>query len=278
MDENKVNARGNPDLLTQLKSLRPIDDMFFRLLSGRKEVCQEILETLLEEKDLTVTESFPQCELTGIKRSAILDVLCTLSPKRLVNIEVQKDHRNDDLRRTRFHASLITTHYTDKNAPFSEVPNVTVIYISEYDALKTNRPVSRITKGIVNDAGTIIKLNNGEEIVFATSAICDNSKKSRLLQRMVDCTPFWDVEFPKLSEAVNYYKSTKEGREKMCKLAEELKAEGKAEGRLEGKAEGRLEGKLEMIVRLIKDGILSLEDAIKKYGFNEQELRKYLQN
>lgn len=33
-----------------------------------------------------------------------------------------------------------------------------------------------------------------------------------------------------------------------------------------------------MIVKLIKDGILSLEDAIKNYGFNEQELRKYLQN
>ena len=54
----------------------------------------------------------------------------------------------------------------------------------------------------------------------------------------------------------------------MCKLAEELKAEGRAEG--------KAEGKLEMIVRLIKDGILSLEDAIKKYGFNEKELRKYL--
>ena len=113
----------------------------------------------------------------GIKRSAILDVLCILPAKRLVNIEVQKDHRNDDLRRTRFHASLITTHYTDKNALFSEVPNVTVIYISEYDALKTNCPVSRITKDTIDDTGAVRKLNNGEEILFATSAICDNSKK-----------------------------------------------------------------------------------------------------
>lgn len=264
MDEINVKARGNPELLSQLKRLRPIDDMFFRLLSGHKEVCQEILETLLEEDDLTVTQAYPQCELVGIKRSVILDALCTVSAKRLVNIEVQKDHKNDDLRRTRFHASLITAHYTDKNALFSEVPDVTVIYISEYNTLNAKHPVSVVTRVTENDDGIFEKINDGETIIFATTAVNDHSRKSRLLQRMIDNTPFWDEEFHKLSEAVNYYKCTREGNGIMCKLAEELKDEGKAEGQIE------------LIVKLIKDGIISMEEAIRNYGFNEQDLRKSL--
>ena len=276
MDEINAKTRGNPDLLSQLKRLRPIDDMFFRLLSCRKEVCQEILETLLEEDNLTVTQAYSQCELVGIKRSVILDALCTVSAKRLVNIEVQKDHKNDDLRRTRFHASLITAHYTDKNALFSEVPDVTVIYISEYNTLNAKHPVSVVTRGTENDDGIFEKINDGETIIFATTAVNDHSRKSRLLQRMIDSTPFCDEEFPKLSEAVNYYKCTREGNGIMCKLAEELKDEGRIEGRAEGKVEGRIEGQIELIVKLIKDGIISTEEAIRNYGFNEQDLRKSL--
>ena len=62
----------------------------------------------------------------------------------------------------------------------------------------------------------------------------------------------------------------------MCKLAEELKDEGRIEGRAEGKVEGRIEGQIELIVKLIKDGIISTEEAIRNYGFNEQDLRKSL--
>lgn len=54
----------------------------------------------------------------------------------------------------------------------------------------------------------------------------------------------------------------------MCKLAEELKDEGRTEG--------KIEGQLELIVKLIKDGIISTEEAIRNYGFNEQDLQKNL--
>lgn len=272
MDVNDLNERAGSGLMEKLMTLRPIDDMFFRLLSGRKEVCQEILGILLEDESISVTDSYPQFELVGMNRSVILDALCVLSDKRFVNIEVQKDHFNDDIKRTRFHASLMTVNYTDKTVPFSKLPDVEVVYISEYNVVKTKKPVSRVLKGIKNEYGGFEEIHNGEGIVFATPAVKDDSKKSRLLQRMVDDTAFWDVEFPVLSEAVNYFKHTKEGNHIMCKLAEELRDEGRKEGR----KEGLYEGKIEIIQSLIKDGILTLEEAIKRYGFSEQEIRKCL--
>ena len=268
MDDRTIKKLDDSAISDRLMQLRPIDDMFFRLLSERKEVCQEIIETLLMKECSTVTKASPQHTLIGMNRSAILDVLCEMMKEGLVNIEVQKDTRNDDLRRARFHASLITSIFTPKNVPFSGVPDVKVIYISEYDALGTGRPVAKILNQRHNSDGTVNEVANGEEIYFATSAVQDDSKASRLLQRMVDSTAFTDPEFPHLSEAVRYFKCTKEGNNNMCKLSQELKDMGREEGR----EEGRKEGKLELLVSLINDGLFTIEDVVKKYGFTEQQI------
>ena len=268
MDDEKVKGANILDILPKLKKLRPIDDMFFRLLSGRIQVCQELLQTLLEDEDLSVKQVIPQCKLIGINRSAVLDVLCVLSTAELVNIEVQKENSNDDLRRTRFHASLITTNYTQAGTDFSKVPDVKVIYISEYDVLKTGKPLTVKRNMVKNKNGMDCRINNGETIYFATSKVVDDTKISRLLQRMIDTDSFWDSEFPALSEAVNFFKCTKEGNLIMCKLAEELKESGRIEG--------RQEGQLETIVTLIKNGMISLEQAVEQFGIGEQELKVYL--
>lgn len=45
------------------ENLRIIDDTMFRLVAERKEVCQEILRTLLERPQLTVVRVTPQCTI-----------------------------------------------------------------------------------------------------------------------------------------------------------------------------------------------------------------------
>ena len=50
----------------------------FRLVAERKEVCQEILRTLLDRPQLTVVRVTPQCVITSLHREIILDVLCIL--------------------------------------------------------------------------------------------------------------------------------------------------------------------------------------------------------
>ena len=272
MDEEKVLSC-KPETVAKLLSMRPIDDNFFRLLSGREGVCQEIIDTLLPLSELKVSKATPQYRLVGLNRDAITDVLCEMLRGGLVNIEVQKRFENDDLRRTRFHASLITSNFTPKSTMFSEVPDVKVIYISEYDSLGTGKPVAKVSKERLNADGSRDEVINGEEIYFATSAVKDDSKASRLLQRMVDSTAFQDDEFPHLSEAVRYYKCTKEGNNTMCQIMDEI-VEEIVEERVEEIVEERAKNeKLKLLVSQIAEGLFTLEYAVRKYGFTEQELR-----
>ena len=55
------------------ENLRIIDDAMFRLVAERKEVCQEILRTLLDRPQLTVVSVTPQCVITSLHREIILD-------------------------------------------------------------------------------------------------------------------------------------------------------------------------------------------------------------
>ena len=95
---------------------------------------------------------------------------------------------------------------------------------------------------------------------------------SAISDRLMQLRPIDGMFFRLLSEAVRYFKCTKEGNNNMCKLSQELKDMGREEGRKEGKEEGRKEGKLELLVSLINDGLFTIEDVVKKYGFTEQQI------
>ena len=115
----------------KIKSLRAIDDALFRLLASRKDVCQEILRNLLDDDNLEVIEVTPQDEMISLFRGVVLDALCKLSDGKFCNIEMQKNDRENDIKRVRFHASLVTANKTPKGRDFSEIPNVKVLYITD---------------------------------------------------------------------------------------------------------------------------------------------------
>lgn len=65
--------------LERVKDFRPIDDTFFETLAQNKEVCQEMLRVLLEDKNLVVNCVITQSSEKNLYgRSVILDALCTL--------------------------------------------------------------------------------------------------------------------------------------------------------------------------------------------------------
>ena len=53
------------ETLETARNLRLIDDALFRLVGARKEVCQEILQTLLDDKELVVLQATPQETITS---------------------------------------------------------------------------------------------------------------------------------------------------------------------------------------------------------------------
>lgn len=72
-------------------------------------------------------------------------------------------------------------------------------------------------------------------------------------------------------------KLMKEGeRVTMCEIIQRLKDTERAEGRNEGITEGIHIGALQQLVELVRDNLLSLEEAVKRAGITKEEFRQML--
>lgn len=60
----------------------------------------------------------------------------------------------------------------------------------------------------------------------------------------------------------------------MCKAIEDMIKERACIEREEGKLEGKIEGKYEILTNLVKDGILSIQEAAKRMNMTEEEFRR----
>ena len=55
-----------------------------------------------------------------------------------------------------------------------------------------------------------IPINDGEDIIFANTAVIDNTDRSELLQLMLEKNVFYNSKFPATSSAIRYYKEEDE--------------------------------------------------------------------
>lgn len=101
------------------------------------------------------------------------------------------------------------------------MPNVTILYITEYDALGNNQTVTHVSR-CMKVGSDYIPLNDGEDIIFANTLVDNGSDKAELLQFMLRKDSFYNEKFPAISSAIKYFKDTEGGRKEMCKSVEIL--------------------------------------------------------
>ena len=251
------------------ENLRIIDDAMFRLVAERKEVCQEMLRTLLDRPQLTVLRVTPQCVITSLHREIILDVLCVMEDGAYMNIEMQKGSGNDDIRRNRFYAASTTAAYTPKGADFSDIPQVTILYITEYDALHNGQMITHVKRCMETD-DSYVPVDDGEDIFFVNTVVRDGSDRCELLQLFLRRDVFEEEKFPELSKAVKYFKETEGGFGEMCKTVEDYAKDYAEEREKIGRLEGLAEGRSEAIRKMLQSGIS--REMILSMDYSETEL------
>ena len=97
-----------------------------------------------------------------------------------------------------------------------------------------------------------------------------------LMRVFVEAEAYDEARFPETSRVKRRLRETEEGREDMGSVIEEIRAECIAEGIETGKAEGKAEGRLEALGRLVRDGIVSVQDAAASAGVDADEIRRVL--
>ncbi len=206
----------------KVRDFRPIDDVFFELLASNKEVCEEILRTILEDNELVVEDVIVQSSGRNIYgRSVRLDALCTLGDGSKCNIEVQRANNDDHLRRARFNASSITVKESDPGDKFEEVANVCIVYISEFDFLAKGKTIYHVDK-VIRETNDVI--DDGLKEIFVNTAVDDGTDIADLMSCFVK-KEVNNPKFPKFSSEVKKLKETEGGLNSMCELMEKYNQE-----------------------------------------------------
>ena len=218
----------------KVKDFRPIDDIFFEVLAANKEVCEEILRTILEDSGLIVNDVIVQSSERNLYgRSVRLDALCTLGNGTKCNIEIQRSDNDNHLKRARYNAASITVKESHPGDKFENVVDVYIVYISEFDFLGKGKTTYHIDK-VIRETGDVI--DDGLHEIFVNTTIDDGTDIADLMA----CFTKKEVKnpkFPKLSGEVKRLKETEGGLSTVCELMEKYNQEAIQEHDYEAIAE-----------------------------------------
>ena len=248
----------------RVQNFRPIDDVFFEVLAENKDVCQEILQTIMEDNQLIVDDVVTQKSERNIYgRSVRLDALCTLKDGTKCNIEVQRSNNDNHLKRARFNASSITVKDSDCGDKFEDVLELYIIYISEFDFLNGGKTIYHIEK-VLRETGEFI--DDGLHEIFVNTAVDDGSDIADLMS----CFTKKEVnndKFPKLSAEVTRLKTTEGGVSAMCEVMEKYINEAEIKATIRVSRDFGASD-VQIIEKLMKDFSLTKEKA-------EESLQNY---
>ena len=260
-----------------VSKLNVIDDVLFHKVVEDQEVCEEILQILLEKPDLVVVESQAQRFLRNIgAHSVILDVLCQDSSGDYFNIEVQKKNDDDHQKRVRFNRSNIDTVFVESGIQYEQLPDVYLIFLTKFDIFREKQTVYHIER-VIKETGTVVE--NGTYEIYVNTAIDDGTKIAELMQYFKKSVGEHQ-KFLKLSRRVQYFKESQEGVTTMCELVEEY-AKNYAEEYAKKYAEEEVkkavsETEIKTALSMLKNGI-SVELVVKSLPSLSEQFVKGLQ-
>lgn len=146
---------------------------------------------------------------------------------------------------------------------------MTILYITEYDALHNGQMITHVKRCMETDEG-YVPVDDGEDIFFANTVVQDGSDRAELLQLLLRTDVFEDAKFPELSKAVRYFKETEGGLGEMCKTVEDYARNYAKDYAEEREKIGRSEERMNAIRKMLQSGLS--RELILSMDYSETEL------
>ena len=190
-----------------LQSLRLMDNILLSKCFENNIECTElVLHIVLEKPDLQVTNVNTQVFMTNLlNRSVQLDILATDSQGKQYNIEIQRSDSGAIPQRARYNSSMLDANLLPKGDDFSNLPETYVIFITEHDVLKANRPIYRIERYIMDTGNSF---NDGSHIIYVNGAWRDDSPLGKLMHDF-SCPNPAEMYYKTLAERIRFFKENK---------------------------------------------------------------------
>lgn len=262
--------------LERLAMLRPIDDDFMReLFRNNIPLVQLVLRIITGIDDLTVISAETQYDLENVlgARSLRLDVLASDNRNRKYNIEVQRSDKGGEPKRARYHSSALDVEFLNKNRDFEELPAAYVIFITENDKFKLNKPVYRFQS---YDRENNISLGDERYVIYVNGAYKNPSDSSDLAKLIHDfnCSNAADMRLELMSEGTQYYKESPKGVSCMSKIMEELANEIAEEKVAKVAEETRQIERTQFAAKLLSFGEMSIDKIANVTELPIEEVEK----
>lgn len=246
-----------------------MDDTFFSVVMEHNDAAEYLLTNLLG-KPIRIIENKTQYSIRNIENhSIVLDALIEDEEHNIYDVEVQIGDKNNHERRIRYYRTAIDWSYLEKGKDYSELPELYMIFISDFDPFEMEKVHYEISQYV---EGTSRKYDSGVHIHYFNTKVNDGTFVAEILQYMKHSDPKND-RFGALSKQVNYHK-VQGGMGDMCKAVEEYAKEYAKKYAKEMEEKGRIEGKIETVKNMLKDG-LSIDKALKYADIDRLTYDKY---
>ena len=247
--------------LQRLSQLRLMDDDFFsEVLDGKIVAVEFILHTILERTDVRVRRTAAQVEYrSAVKRSIKLDIWAEDFAGRIMDIEIQRADRGSEVKRARYHSSMIDRALLSKGEDFEDLSDTYVIFITENDKFAAGKPLYHIERTIEELGNT--SFGDGSHIIYVNGSFQDTADPIGRLMPDFHCRNADDILNPILAEEVRALKETEGGKRHMCRLLEEMREEATHEQAVEA------------AIRMLDDH-LPFEKIVLYSGLSAAEIRE----
>lgn len=241
-----------------------------RMLVDNIEAAEIFLQVIMKDDTIRVIDVRIQSFIQNLYgHSAQLDILAQDGLGRYFNVEVQRSDEGAPVRRARYYSSVLDTHFLQPGVDYDELPDSYVIFITENDVLKKNRPLYTVDRVIKEDG---MDFGDGSHIIYVNSKIQNDTALGRLMQDLY-CTNPDELNYKEFVKRMKFLKYNKEGEEKMTDLIEEYAQKMAKQAAEKTAQETNYKKSVEVALSLLADG-MSMEFAAKHSKLTLDEVRE----
>ena len=251
------------------------------IFARNKKFCEEFLRVILEDKKLKVIENKIQKIIPSIaNKNVVLDMLCEISGKKIVNVEIQLVKEKHHAKRIFTYASKIRSYEIEKGVKYGEVKDIIMIYLTIEDIFKLGSTVYEVEMNIVSDQKEIVdKWDAGLTVYYVNTKGLTNKNINEYLKMLTDTkTLNKNYKITNKIKTEIYSKGGVVMSKEMMEVLEDVRDEwlevGIERGIAQGIERGREEGIEAILIQQYKDNKISVEDAANYLKISTNEFLK----
>ena len=212
------------------------DDFMFSQVMKNKEICKEVVETILGIKvgRIEFLTSQYEIEIDPESKTIAMDVYLR-DEKKIINVELQNGHRLELPKRSRYYQAAADIDNTSPGELYSEMKDNYVIFICTFDPFLQGKAFYKFENYCL-DCNPPLSLNDGTYKIFLNTAADDLTLLDLELKLFYDYIRRGTADSTlteKINSSITELKEDRETRRKYMTYTTRI-AEAKSEAREEG--------------------------------------------